>query len=154
MLTLEYMQRRGHDRYDQVAEYFTVQEKIPTIQIPHGVVKFTNSTSAPVPNCILYILDVQTPANKSAATTIESLKTPNLIVIVNKMDQVEWSEMAFNNVVNGLSAELRAAGIDAHVPFIPASALYGENLIERSLKCLWYSEKGGTIVDAIDKCVR
>jgi sulfate adenylyltransferase large subunit len=65
------------------------------------------------------------------------LRTPHLVVCVNKMDLVDYDEEIFDAIV----ADFRAwsAGLDfAEVTFVPISALRGDNVVDRSENMPWY----------------
>ncbi|HZM37800.1 MAG TPA: hypothetical protein VFB94_01740, partial [Acidimicrobiales bacterium] len=62
---------------------------------------------------------------------------PHLVVCVNKMDLVDWSQERFEEI----KAEFRsfAMKLDVHdLTFIPLSALHGDNVVERSATMPWY----------------
>lgn len=74
-----------------------------------------------------------------------------LIVAVNKMDATEppYSQERYKQIVDVLSKFLKGLGYDpSKIPFIPISAWYGDNLIERSPNTPWYT--GKTVVEAFD----
>ena len=65
------------------------------------------------------------------------LRIPHVIVCVNKMDLVDYSEEVFERIcseVSGFSSRLELGDLS----FIPVSALYGDNVVEPSGKMLWY----------------
>ena len=65
------------------------------------------------------------------------LGIPHLVVCVNKMDLVDWSQERFDEI----KAEFRsfAMKLDVHdLTFIPVSALHGDNVVERSANMPWY----------------
>jgi bifunctional enzyme CysN/CysC len=65
------------------------------------------------------------------------LGIPHLVVCVNKMDLVDWSEERFEEI----KAEFRAFAMKLEVhdlSFIPISALLGDNVVERSANMSWY----------------
>jgi sulfate adenylyltransferase subunit 1 (EFTu-like GTPase family) len=65
------------------------------------------------------------------------LRVPHLVVAVNKMDLVAFSEHAFD-IIRAEFAGL-AAGLDVtDVTFIPVSALAGDNIVEPSAAMPWY----------------
>lgn len=83
---------------------------------------------------------------------IRSLGVSQLLVAVNKMDNVKWSEERFHVIQSKLTAFLRTVGyIENDVTFVPCSGLSGENLTSlpesHALK-KWY--KGSTLMDVID----
>jgi len=74
-----------------------------------------------------------------------------LIVAVNKIDATEppYSQERYKQIVDVLSKFLKGLGYDpSKIPFIPISAWYGDNLIERSPNTPWYT--GKTVVEAFD----
>jgi bifunctional enzyme CysN/CysC len=65
------------------------------------------------------------------------LRIPHVIACVNKMDLVDYSEKAFEQIcseVSGFSARLELGDLS----FIPVSALHGDNVVEPSSNMLWY----------------
>jgi bifunctional enzyme CysN/CysC len=65
------------------------------------------------------------------------LGIPHLVVCVNKMDLVDWSQDRFEQI----KAEFRsfAMRLEVHdLSFIPISALHGDNVVERSANMNWY----------------
>ena len=72
-----------------------------------------------------------------------------LVVAVNKMDLLDYDKSAFERLCDELAAFLKQLGhkdVDS-VPFVPISALRGDNVVERSDKMAWYS--GPTLYEAI-----
>src|SRR5881227_2446849 len=65
------------------------------------------------------------------------LGIPHLVVAVNKMDLVDWSEERFDAIVRDFCAF--RAGLAAHdIAFIPISALNGDNVVDPSENMAWY----------------
>ncbi|XP_015790525.1 HBS1-like protein isoform X1 [Tetranychus urticae] len=83
---------------------------------------------------------------------IRSLGVSQLAVVVNKLDNVNWSKQRFDEIVGKLTPFLKQAGYKDHdVTFVPCSGLTGENLNERSKNpslTAWYS--GLSLVEVID----
>jgi len=65
------------------------------------------------------------------------LGIPHLVVAVNKMDLVGYSEEAFDAVVRDFCG-FRAQLAVRDVAFVPLSALHGDNVVERSEAMPWY----------------
>jgi sulfate adenylyltransferase large subunit len=65
------------------------------------------------------------------------LRTPHLVVAVNKMDLVDYSEQVFNGIVAEMTDWAARLQI-ADIVFIPISALQGDNVVERSVNMHWY----------------
>jgi len=77
------------------------------------------------------------------------LGVKQVIVVVNKMDAVNYSEEKFNEVKAATSRLLSMIGTKPDtVPFIPVSALNGDNVKALSDKTPWY--KGKTLIQAMD----
>ena len=71
----------------------------------------------------------------------------HIIFCINKMDMVNWSETAFTGIKKELDPLVDKLKIsDTH--FIPISAKYGDNVVDRSLKMNWY--KGKTFLNLIE----
>ena len=65
------------------------------------------------------------------------LQIQHIIVCVNKMDLVDWSENRFNEIVADYK-EFASRLEVPHIDFIPVSALLGDNVVERSANMDWY----------------
>ncbi len=82
---------------------------------------------------------------------IRSLGISQLGVVINKLDNVDWSQDRYNEIVAKLSAFLKQAGFkEQDISYVPCSGLTGENLIERSKinsLCSWFS--GPSLVEII-----
>jgi sulfate adenylyltransferase subunit 1 len=89
------------------------------------------------------------------------LRIPKVIVCVNKMDLVGYSEERFNAIKSDIQAiadKVSFAGQE--VTFIPMSSLYGQNLSVKSTEMSWYEgsplleELENTSFDEISKPAR
>ncbi|XP_008112747.2 HBS1-like protein isoform X2 [Anolis carolinensis] len=83
---------------------------------------------------------------------VRSLGVTQLAVAVNKMDQVNWQQERFQEIVNKLGQFLKQAGFkESDVSYIPTSGLGGENLVTRSQSSeltKWY--EGKCLLEQID----
>ncbi|XP_051517282.1 HBS1-like protein isoform X1 [Myxocyprinus asiaticus] len=83
---------------------------------------------------------------------VRSLGVTQLAVAVNKMDQVNWQQERFKEIVSKLGHFLKQAGFkDSDVFYIPTSGLSGENLTIRSKVpelTAWYT--GPCLLEQID----
>jgi bifunctional enzyme CysN/CysC len=71
----------------------------------------------------------------------------HLIVVVNKMDLVDYSEKRFREIEQEYRKFLIELGLDVQT-FIPASAKQGENIARASMKMKWYC--GASVLEALD----
>ena len=84
------------------------------------------------------------------AILAKTLGIDQLIVCISKMDAVNYSQQAYEDIKNELMKFLKSIGYNVEkVPFIPISGLYGDNLKERSPNMPWY--KGPTLYEALDQ---
>jgi sulfate adenylyltransferase large subunit len=93
-------------------------------------------TGASTADLALILVDVRnglTEQSRRHATITRLLGVPHVVVAVNKMDLVDFSEEAFDTVVREF---LEWAPDDA--AFIPISALHGDNVVEPSARTPWY----------------
>jgi bifunctional enzyme CysN/CysC len=71
----------------------------------------------------------------------------HVIVVVNKMDLVDYSEKRFREIEQEYRKFLGELGLDART-FIPASAKEGENVARASMKMKWYC--AASVLEALD----
>ncbi len=89
--------------------------------------------------------------SKRHAFMLSLLGINQIVVAVNKMDLVDFSENIFQKIKNDYSEFLNTIGIKP-IEFVPVSAFYGHNLISRSGLMSWY--KGKTILELIDSFIK
>eukprot|EP00127_Corallochytrium_limacisporum_P004155 Clim_evm100s157 gene=Clim_evmTU100s157 len=86
------------------------------------------------------------------AQLVRSLGISEVVVAINKLDTVAWSEKRYESIKDILGAFLKKVGYkEDRVHYVPCSGLTGENLVDRTADELkaWYD--GPTLVEAIDK---
>src|SRR5213596_3387136 len=81
------------------------------------------------------------------AYLLSMLGIKHVIVVVNKMDLVDYSEKRFREIEQEYRKFLRELGLDART-FIPASAKEGENVARASMKIKWYC--AASVLEALD----
>lgn len=90
-----------------------------------------------------------------------TLGVRQMIVAINKMDSVKWSEARYEEIVKETSNFIKKVGFNPkEVPFVPISGWNGDNMLEPTTNASWYkgwaketkqgSYKGKTIIEAID----
>ncbi len=65
------------------------------------------------------------------------LRIPHVVVVINKMDLVDFSEERFEEIREEFSAFARKLEI-GNLQFLPVSALEGDNVVENSERTPWY----------------
>ncbi|MBT4334492.1 translation elongation factor EF-1 subunit alpha [archaeon] len=79
----------------------------------------------------------------------KTLGVSQLAIAVNKMDMVDYSEDKYNAVKEQVSTLLKTVGYNPETtPFVPISALKGDNVANKSENMAWYS--GPTVVEQLD----
>ncbi|KAF2009557.1 hypothetical protein BU24DRAFT_78121 [Aaosphaeria arxii CBS 175.79] len=88
---------------------------------------------------------------KEHALLVRSMGVHRLIVAVNKMDTVSWSQARFEEISQQMNAFLTAASYTAKsITFIPCAGLTGENVTRKveDPSASWYS--GQSLIEALD----
>src|ERR1700733_9191037 len=75
------------------------------------------------------------------------LNIPHVIVAVNKMDMVNYSEDVYANIVIDFAEVASSLGLK-NVTYIPISALNGDNIVDRSGNFSWY--EGAPLLDLLE----
>ncbi|MEA3282763.1 MAG: translation elongation factor EF-1 subunit alpha [Euryarchaeota archaeon] len=137
----------AHKRFDTAKYYYTI------VDCP-GHRDFVKNmiTGASQADAAILTVDAkdgvmeQTKEHVFLATT---LGINQLIIAVNKMDSVDYSEDRYSEVKEDVSSLLKMVGYKLDgVNFIPTSALFGANIAEHSKDTPWYT--GPTILDGLD----
>ena len=77
------------------------------------------------------------PQTKRHSAILRQLNCPHILVAVNKMDLLDYSEEKFNAIVEAYRQLAAQLGLkDVH--FVPVSALLGDNLVYASESTPWY----------------
>jgi len=117
-----------------------------------GHVQYTSNmaTGASTADLALVVLDVASGLKEQTRRHLciaALLGVRSIIVAVNKMDAVEWSQVAFDRVVDEIVTLSRELDFTS-VSIIPVSALLGDNVVESSSNIPWYD--GPTVLDALE----
>ncbi len=76
-----------------------------------------------------------------------------MIVAINKMDEVNYEEGRFNDVKEQVSKLLLSIGYKPdQIPFVPVSAYIGDNVAKKSTNMPWY--KGETLLSTMDNNIK
>ncbi|AQT66882.1 Sulfate adenylyltransferase subunit 1 [Anaerohalosphaera lusitana] len=77
---------------------------------------------------------------------LSMLGIKQVVVVVNKMDLVDYSEETYKNVKAEYTKFLADIGLEAI--FVPVSGMAGDNIVSLSDKMSWY--QGATVLESID----
>ncbi|AYJ50665.1 adenylyl-sulfate kinase [Rhodococcus sp. P1Y] len=127
---------------DVAHRYFATDKRKFIIADTPGHEQYTRNmvTGASTADVALILVDARAGVleqTRRHAFLASLLGIPHLVLCVNKMDLVDWSEARFEEV----KSEFRdfAAKLDVHdLTFVPMSALDGDNVVHRSRAMAWY----------------
>jgi sulfate adenylyltransferase subunit 1 len=71
---------------------------------------------------------------------VSLLELKHVVVCINKMDMLDYSEDAFKNIQKAYAEIAQKLNLK-EVTYIPVSALKGDNIVKKSQNMLWYSGK-------------
>src|SRR4051812_6017113 len=128
---------------DVAYRYFATPRRKFIIADTPGHIQYTRNmvTGASTANLSIVLVDARAGVIEQSRrhTAIASLlRIPHLVVAVNKMDLVGWSEQRFLEIRAQFEEFLPRLDIK-DVKFIPLSALNGDNVVDPSPHTPWYS---------------
>ena len=137
---------------DVAYRYFATPKRKFIIADTPGHIQYTRNmvTGASTANLALILVDarnglVEQTCRHSFIASL--LQIPHLVVCINKMDLVDYSEEAFERIKSDY--EDFAAKLDVKdIRFIPISALKGDNVVKKSEKMGWY--EGSTLLYTLE----
>ena len=133
---------------DVAYRYFSTPKRKFIIADTPGHIQYTRNmvTGASTANVALVLIDARNGVaeqTKRHAIIASLLKIPHLVVCINKMDLVGYSEETYENIKEEF--ESFASKLEVNdVHFIPMSALKGDNVVDRSVNMSWYG--GSTLL--------
>lgn len=132
---------------DVAYRYFATPKRKFIIADTPGHVQYTRNmvTGASTANAAIILIDARNGVTEQTYrhSYISSLlQIPHLIVCVNKMDLVDYSEEVYENIKEQFSAFASKLAVK-DIRYVPISALKGDNVVEHSENTPWYG--GGTL---------
>lgn len=140
----------AHKRFDTDSYYFTIIDAPGHRDFVKNMITGTSQADAAV--LVVAVPDGVMAQTKEHVFLARTLGVGQLIVAMNKMDATSppWDEKKYNEVKEDVSRLLRSVGYKIEdIPFIPVSALKGDNAVKPSSNLAWF--KGGTVLQALDK---
>ena len=127
---------------DVAYKYFTTPNRKFIIADAPGHIQYTRNMVTGASNSDLIIILIDARNGVAEQTRRHSiiaslLNMPQVIVAVNKMDLVDYSQDVYNNIVIEYAKLAKALELN-NVTYIPISALDGDNIVERSAALQWY----------------
>ncbi|SDR78167.1 sulfate adenylyltransferase subunit 1 [Christiangramia echinicola] len=137
---------------DVAYRYFTTPKRKFIIADTPGHIQYTRNmvTGASTANAALILIDARhgvIEQTKRHSFIASLLNIPHLVVCINKMDLVDFSEERYNEIITQFE-EFSSKLLVKDVRFIPMSALLGDNVVNRSENMNWY--QGGTLLSVLE----
>ena len=138
---------------DVAYRYFATPKRKFIVADTPGHVQYTRNmvTGASTANLSIVLVDArqgvieQTRRHTYLAAL---LGIPHLVIAVNKMDLVDWSEERFLEIRDEIEDFLPKLDVFRDVKFIPISALNGDNVVDASQETPWY--QGPTLLGHLE----
>ncbi|WP_435203597.1 sulfate adenylyltransferase subunit 1 [Janibacter sp. GS2] len=127
---------------DVAYRYFATPKRKFIIADTPGHVQYTRNmvTGASTADLGLVLVDARqglTEQSRRHAVLLSLLRVPHLVLAVNKMDLVDYSEDVYTQIDEEFSAFASKLNIP-DLTVIPISALQGDNVVNRSENMPWY----------------
>ena len=127
---------------DVAYRYFATAQRRFIIADTPGHEQYTRNmvTGASTADLAIVLIDARkgvVAQSKRHAFISSLLAIPHVVVCVNKMDLVDYSQSRFDEIVEDFDRFAARLEI-SDVTFIPISALLGDNVVERSQAMPWY----------------
>lgn len=138
---------------DVAYKYFSTPKRKFIIADAPGHIQYTRNmvTGASNSELIIILIDARqgvVEQTRRHSIIASLLRIPHVVVAVNKMDLVEYSENVFSNIVIDYAQIAEKLGL-TDVTYIPISALDGDNIVGKSEKIPWYS--GRTLLEFLEE---
>ena len=127
---------------DVAYRYFATPRRKFIIADTPGHVQYTRNmvTGASTANLALVLIDARkgvVEQSKRHAYISSLLGIPHMVVCINKMDLVDYSEDRFREIREAFHAFIPRLDI-RDITFVPISALKGDNVVDASTNMPWY----------------
>lgn len=127
---------------DVAYKYFSTPKRKFIIADAPGHIQYTRNMVTGASNSELAIILIDARNGVVEQTRRHSiiaslLNLPHVVVAINKMDLVNYSEDIYNNILIEYQRVAKSLGLK-DVKYIPISALKGDNIVERSEKLNWF----------------
>ncbi len=137
---------------DVAYKYFSTPKRKFIIADAPGHIQYTRNmvTGASNSDLIIILIDARhgvIEQTRRHSIIASLLNIPNVVVAVNKMDLVGYSQDTYNNIVIDFSKVAASLGLK-NVTYIPISALDGDNIVDTSTHLSWYD--GPSLLDLLE----
>jgi sulfate adenylyltransferase subunit 1 len=138
---------------DVAYKYFSTPKRKFIIADAPGHIQYTRNmvTGASNSNLIIILVDARNGVveqTRRHSIIASLLNIPHVIVAINKMDLVDYSQDTYNNIAIDYAEIAKALNLK-DVIYLPISALKGDNIVDRSVNLSWYD--GDTLLELLEK---
>lgn len=135
-------EREQNITIDVAYRYFATPRRKFIIADTPGHIQYTRNmvTGASTAELAIVLIDARNGVltqSKRHGFIASLLGIPHILVAVNKMDLVDWSEDVFAEIQDEYTDFSRKLGTE-DLTFVPVSALFGDNVVEKSENMPWY----------------
>ncbi len=137
---------------DVAYRYFSTKKRKFIIADTPGHEQYTRNmvTGASTAELAIILIDARNGVltqSRRHGFLVSLLQIPHLIVAINKMDLVDYSQDIYDSIAGEYASF--SEKLDIHdITFIPVSALKGDNVVSRSEKMPWYN--GHTLLHILE----
>lgn len=137
---------------DVAYRYFATPKRKFIIADTPGHIQYTRNmvTGASTANLALILIDARHGVIEQTlrhAYIASLLRIPHLVVCINKMDLVDYSEDVYNKIKTRFLEFEKKFDVQ-EILFVPISALNGDNVVDESKNMDWYS--GPTLMNILE----
>ncbi|MBS1564889.1 MAG: GTP-binding protein [Bacteroidetes bacterium] len=128
---------------DVAYKYFSTPKRKFIIADAPGHVQYTRNMVTGASNSDLAIILIDARNGVVEQTRRHSiiaslLNIPHVVVAINKMDLVDYSQEVYNNIAMDYAGVAKSLGLK-DIQYIPISAINGDNIVSKSEKFPWYA---------------
>jgi sulfate adenylyltransferase subunit 1 len=128
---------------DVAYRYFATPKRKFIIADTPGHIQYTRNmvTGASTANLAIVLVDARKGVIEQTcrhAFIADLLRIQHIVVCVNKMDLVDWSQETFDSIVADFKKFASRLNNIVDITFIPVSALLGDNIVDPSKNMSWY----------------
>ncbi len=137
---------------DVAYRYFSTPVRKFIIADAPGHIQYTRNmiTGASHADAIIILIDARQGVleqTRRHSIIASMLRIKHVIVAINKMDLVDFSETRFDEIRQEYHGVAESLGME-DVRFIPICAVAGDNIVDASSRMSWYS--GGTLLNMLE----
>lgn len=138
---------------DVAYKYFSTPKRKFIIADAPGHIQYTRNmvTGASNANLIIILVDARNGVveqTRRHSIIASLLNIPHVVVAINKMDLVSYSQDVYNNIAIDFAEIARTLKL-RDVVYLPISALKGDNIVDRSTHLDWY--EGPTLLELLEQ---